>query len=175
MRLLWVQVQPMLASFLAISGKVFQEAADGHLFFLPPYCWSLSYRWNILECVVKRSKKKINKSKFRRNRVKLGGFKLLCHNTRTILPHVYVPGSETFTSNWCKDILVNIMHNTPHNWSSHTLQCFPPSLAEFFQKSSLPKEDKSHLKRNVDTEYKKWKSKSSFQFFFFTWTFYKKK
>lgn len=31
-----------------------------------------------------------------------------------------------------KELLTTIMTNTPHMWSQHTLQCFPPVLVEFF-------------------------------------------
>jgi len=33
---------------------------------------------------------------------------------------------------WCKELLNAIMQSTPHLWSQHTIQCFPPVLAEFF-------------------------------------------
>jgi len=38
------------------------------------------------------------------------------------------------------------MQNTPHNWSSHTLQCFPPVLLEYYQQNQVPKENKQQLK-----------------------------
>lgn len=47
---------------------------------------------------------------------------------------------------WFKEILNAIMQNTPHNWSTHTLQCFPPVLAEYFQQNQVPKENKQQLK-----------------------------
>ena len=50
------------------------------------------------------------------------------------------------------------MQATPHNWSSHTLACFPPFLAEFFQQNPVPKEDRASLRRNIDSEYRRWKS-----------------
>lgn len=31
-----------------------------------------------------------------------------------------------------KELLTTVMTNTPHMWSQHTLQCFPPVLVEFF-------------------------------------------
>lgn len=38
-----------------------------------------------------------------------------------------------------KELLTTVMTNTPHMWSQHTLQCFPPVLVEFFaQVQSMP-------------------------------------
>ena len=67
-------------------------------------------------------------------------------------------GVDSHTTNWCKDILTSIMQNTPIGWPSHTLQYFPQSLVEFFTQNPVNKEDKTLLKRNVEAEYKKWKS-----------------
>lgn len=50
------------------------------------------------------------------------------------------------SGNWCKELLNIIMQNTPHSWSDHTLQCFPPTLSEFFMQNSIPKEDKQQIK-----------------------------
>lgn len=36
-----------------------------------------------------------------------------------------------------KELLTTIMTNTPHMWSQHTLQCFPPVLVEFFGQVSV--------------------------------------
>lgn len=57
-------------------------------------------------------------------------------------------GSDTLSGTWCKDLLDTIMQNTPHTWAYHTLQCFPPSLSEFFKQNSIPKEDKQQIKVN---------------------------
>ena len=70
----------------------------------------------------------------------------------------FILGSETLSSSWCKDILTTIMQHTPHGWSNHTLACFPAALADFFTQNPVPKDDKQALKRNVETEYRKWKS-----------------
>lgn len=51
------------------------------------------------------------------------------------------------------------MQHTPHSWSSFTLMCFPNVLAEFFQQHQAVKENKAQLKRSVEEEYRKWKSK----------------
>ncbi|OWR46814.1 mediator of RNA polymerase II transcription subunit 23 isoform X1 [Danaus plexippus] len=57
-----------------------------------------------------------------------------------------------------KEILTTIMTNTPHMWSQHTLQCFPPVLVEFFSQNPAPKENKQLLKKSVEEEYRKWTS-----------------
>jgi len=73
---------------------------------------------------------------------------------------MFLAGSETLASNWCKDILAGIMAATPHTWSSYTLASFPPALSEFFQQQVPPaRDDKQLLKRNVEMELRKWKSK----------------
>ena len=76
----------------------------------------------------------------------------------TLARAMHVTGSESFSSNWCKDILLSIMTSTPHSWPSHTSSCFPSSLNEFFHQNPIPGEDKNILKRNVESEYKKWRS-----------------
>ncbi|XP_037867967.1 mediator of RNA polymerase II transcription subunit 23 [Bombyx mori] len=57
-----------------------------------------------------------------------------------------------------KELLTTIMTNTPHMWSQHTLQCFPPVLVEFFNQISAQKENKQLLKKSVEEEYRKWTS-----------------
>uniref|UniRef100_A0A8D8DB44 Mediator of RNA polymerase II transcription subunit 23 n=4 Tax=Culex pipiens TaxID=7175 RepID=A0A8D8DB44_CULPI len=64
-------------------------------------------------------------------------------------------------STWCKDLLTSIMTNTPHTWSQHTLQCFPPVLNDFFVQNSIPKENKQLLKKSVDEEYRNWAGMSN--------------
>ncbi|XP_074643703.1 mediator of RNA polymerase II transcription subunit 23-like [Tubulanus polymorphus] len=76
----------------------------------------------------------------------------------TLARALHVTGAETLSSSWCKEILASIMQSTPHGWSTHTLSCFPHTLNEFFQANPIQKEDKGILKRNVETEYRKWKS-----------------
>ena len=63
---------------------------------------------------------------------------------------------------WWKDILTTILQFTPHSWSSHTLACFPSAIRDFFHQNAVPREDKAILKRNVDAEYRKWKSETRF-------------
>ncbi|XP_041358001.1 mediator of RNA polymerase II transcription subunit 23-like [Gigantopelta aegis] len=76
----------------------------------------------------------------------------------TLARAMHITGVDSHTTNWCKDILTSIMQNTPIGWPSHTLQYFPQSLVEFFSQNPVTKEDKTQLKRNVEAEYKKWKS-----------------
>lgn len=47
---------------------------------------------------------------------------------------------------WFRDVLTAIMQNTPHSWSTHVVQCFPPALADFFQQNQVPRENKQQLK-----------------------------
>lgn len=68
-------------------------------------------------------------------------------------------GSESLSGTWCKDILTTIMQHTPHSWSSFTLQCFPKVLQDFFASNKTALENKAQLKRSVEEEYRKWKSK----------------
>jgi mediator of RNA polymerase II transcription subunit 23 len=56
-------------------------------------------------------------------------------------------------------MLSGIMAATPLSWPSYTLACFPPALSDFFQQQVVPpREDKQTLKRNVEMEYRRWKS-----------------
>jgi mediator of RNA polymerase II transcription subunit 23 len=56
-------------------------------------------------------------------------------------------------------MLSGIMGATPLSWPSYTLACFPPVLSDFFQQQVVPaREDKQTLKRNVEVEYRRWKS-----------------
>lgn len=77
-------------------------------------------------------------------------------------------GPESFSANWFREILNQIIQNTPHSWPENTLNCFPQTLREYFQQTVVQKEDKQMLKRNVDTEYRKWKSKLTLHFFITT-------
>lgn len=60
--------------------------------------------------------------------------------------HITGTGTDTQSGMWCKELLNTIMQNTPHNWPSHTLQCFPTFLAEYFQQNPAPKENRQELK-----------------------------
>uniref|UniRef100_A0A182XM38 Mediator of RNA polymerase II transcription subunit 23 n=1 Tax=Anopheles quadriannulatus TaxID=34691 RepID=A0A182XM38_ANOQN len=72
--------------------------------------------------------------------------------------HITGTGNDPQSSAWCKDLLQNIMVNTPHAWPQHTLYCFPPVLNEFFMQHNIPKESKQLLKKTVDEEYRNWAS-----------------
>ena len=73
------------------------------------------------------------------------------------LINLFFLGSETLSGNWCKDILATLFSNTPHNWATHTLQCFPSALQQFFHDNQATAENRSFLKKTVDDEYRKWK------------------
>uniref|UniRef100_A0A3P9PB18 Mediator of RNA polymerase II transcription subunit 23 n=1 Tax=Poecilia reticulata TaxID=8081 RepID=A0A3P9PB18_POERE len=70
----------------------------------------------------------------------------------------FFTGSDSIHGTWCKDILQTIMSFTPHNWASHTLSCFPAPLQAFFKQNNVPQESRFNLKKNVEEEYRKWKS-----------------
>uniref|UniRef100_A0AAG5D7W1 Mediator of RNA polymerase II transcription subunit 23 n=1 Tax=Anopheles atroparvus TaxID=41427 RepID=A0AAG5D7W1_ANOAO len=72
--------------------------------------------------------------------------------------HITGTGNDPQSSAWCKDLLQNIMLNTPHAWPQHTLFCFPPVLNEFFMQHNIPKENKQLLKKTVDEEFRNWAS-----------------
>ncbi|ODN05213.1 Mediator of RNA polymerase II transcription subunit 23 [Orchesella cincta] len=78
----------------------------------------------------------------------------------TLARAIHVTGSDTIAgsggSNWYRDILTAIMQNTPHSWSTHVLQAFPPVVYDFFQQNQVPKENKQQLKNMVDEEYRNW-------------------
>ncbi|XP_066272187.1 mediator of RNA polymerase II transcription subunit 23-like [Branchiostoma lanceolatum] len=76
----------------------------------------------------------------------------------TLARAMHVTGSETLSGNWCKDILTTLMANTPHNWATHTLTCFPPALQQFFKQNPVQVENRLNLKKNVEDEFRKWKS-----------------
>uniref|UniRef100_A0A3Q3LUV9 Mediator of RNA polymerase II transcription subunit 23 n=1 Tax=Labrus bergylta TaxID=56723 RepID=A0A3Q3LUV9_9LABR len=70
----------------------------------------------------------------------------------------FFTGSDSIHGTWCKEILQTIMNFTPHNWASHTLSCFPAPLQAFFKQNNVPQESRFNLKKNVEEEYRKWKS-----------------
>ncbi|XP_072045774.1 mediator of RNA polymerase II transcription subunit 23-like [Amphiura filiformis] len=75
----------------------------------------------------------------------------------TLARAMHVTGSETLSGNWCKDILATLFSNTPHNWATHTLHCFPSALQQFFHDNQATAENRSFLKKTVEDEYRKWK------------------
>ncbi|EAT33704.1 AAEL014021-PA [Aedes aegypti] len=70
-------------------------------------------------------------------------------------------GNDPQSTTWCKELLNSIMQNTPHTWSQHTLQCFPPVLNDLVVQHNVPKENKQLLKKSVDEEYRNWTSMSN--------------
>ena len=77
----------------------------------------------------------------------------------TLARAMHITGPDLLAS-FCSDTLATVHRKTPHAWSSHTLKCFPPLFQEFYTQNHVPRDDKNLLKRNVETEYRKWKSKS---------------
>ncbi|TRY84462.1 hypothetical protein DNTS_035817 [Danionella cerebrum] len=73
----------------------------------------------------------------------------------------FFTGSDSIQGTWCKDILQTIIGFTPHNWASHTLSGFPAPLQAFFKQNTVPQESRFNLKKNVEEEYRKWKSMSN--------------
>jgi hypothetical protein len=72
--------------------------------------------------------------------------------------HAIFVGYES-SGNWCREILTNIQQHTPHTWPSHTLALFPQVLADFYKQNTVPREDRNALKRSVEAEHRRWKSK----------------
>lgn len=71
---------------------------------------------------------------------------------------MHVTGPDCIPAAWCSDLLQLVQHSTPHTWSQYTIDCFPLVFKDFYRKVSCPKEDKAALKRNVESEHRKWKS-----------------
>ncbi|XP_050057825.1 mediator of RNA polymerase II transcription subunit 23-like [Aphis gossypii] len=77
----------------------------------------------------------------------------------TLARSMHITGtSASQEGSWCKELLTTIMANTPHTWAPHTLQCFPPALADFFVHNPITKENKQQLKKAVEEEYRNWAS-----------------
>lgn len=70
--------------------------------------------------------------------------------------HITGSGVEDQSNAWCKEMLQTIHTLTPHSWTSHTLQYFPPILSTFFTQNPIPKENKAMLKNRVEEEYRNW-------------------
>ena len=60
-------------------------------------------------------------------------------------------------------ILVCFVNTSPFlslfSWASHTLECFPEPLKQFYPPNSLRQETKQVLKQRVEEEYRRWKCK----------------
>lgn len=74
----------------------------------------------------------------------------------TLARAIHVTGSETLSWTWCRGILEKLQTNTPHNWASHTLRCFPSSLQQFFEQNTTQTENRTGLKELVDESYRSW-------------------
>ncbi|KAJ8033690.1 Mediator of RNA polymerase II transcription subunit 23 [Holothuria leucospilota] len=74
----------------------------------------------------------------------------------TLARAIHVTGSETLSGTWCRGILEKLQTNTPHNWASHTLKCFPSSLQQFFEQNMAQTENRAGLKELVDESFRNW-------------------
>lgn len=74
----------------------------------------------------------------------------------TLARSIHVTGvvGNDINNHWCKELLPQIVQNTPLSWNTYTLQCFPTILKTFFGTHSAPKENKAQLKKLVDEEYR---------------------
>ncbi|XP_068748521.1 mediator of RNA polymerase II transcription subunit 23-like [Montipora capricornis] len=75
----------------------------------------------------------------------------------TIARSMHITYAES-NANWYEGILRSLITNTPHNWASHTLACFPAPLRQFYQQNPCPQESKQDLRQRVEDEYRRWKS-----------------
>ena len=81
----------------------------------------------------------------------------------TLARAIHVTGAESLSAAgiWCKELLSSIMQSTPLQWSSFTLNCFPPVMTEFFRQFQSNSDNRDALKKSVEEEYKKWKAMSN--------------
>ncbi len=73
---------------------------------------------------------------------------------------IHMNGLDQGSVPWVKDTLAAIMQRTPHSWPTHTLDCFPPLLQEFFKDNPGPRENKANLRQKVEEEYRVWSALS---------------
>ena len=54
----------------------------------------------------------------------------------------YILGCDISGENarWSVDFLKAVMHQTPHTWATHTLQCFPPFINDFYKQHGAPRD-----------------------------------
>ncbi|KAA0195993.1 hypothetical protein HAZT_HAZT000789 [Hyalella azteca] len=80
----------------------------------------------------------------------------------TLARAIHVTGfdSSSDSARWCLDFLRAVMNHTPHTWPTHTMQCFPRVIEEYYKQVPGPR-DTHNLKKEVDEEYCKWKSMSN--------------
>ncbi|KAF2352648.1 Mediator complex subunit Med23 [Trinorchestia longiramus] len=55
--------------------------------------------------------------------------------------------SSSDSARWCLDFLKAVMNHTPHTWPTHTMQCFPRVIEEFYKQVPGPR-DTHNLKRD---------------------------
>lgn len=81
----------------------------------------------------------------------------------TMARAIHVTGCDSSgdSARWCVDFLKTVMTQTPHTWANHTIQCFPPVIADFYHQCAAPRENMHTLKKAVEEEYRKWKSMSN--------------
>lgn len=80
----------------------------------------------------------------------------------TLARAIHVTGfdSSSESARWCIDFLRAVMNQTPHTWPTHTMQCFPSIIEDFYKQVPGPR-DTHNLKKEVEEEYRKWKSMSN--------------
>lgn len=81
----------------------------------------------------------------------------------TLSRSMIITGMENETSGsgnlgYLNDLLLVIMKNTPHNWSTHTKQSFPKVLVDFYASHNHVGEDKQQVKKSIEEEYRNWLS-----------------
>ncbi|CAG0886018.1 unnamed protein product [Darwinula stevensoni] len=66
----------------------------------------------------------------------------------TLARAVHITGGESVSGPWYKELVMCVQTSTPLTWPSHTLQCFPPGLAEIYNNSptTLAKDVKQQIK-----------------------------
>ena len=80
----------------------------------------------------------------------------------TLARAIHVTGydSSSELARWCTDFLKSVMSHTKHTWPAHTMQCFPRLIEDFYKQVQSP-HDNQNLKKEVEEEYRKWKSMSN--------------
>lgn len=80
----------------------------------------------------------------------------------TLARAIHVTGYDSASESvrWSVDLLKAVMSHTPHSWPTHTMQCFPRVIEEFYKHIPQPRDTHS-LKKEVEEEYRKWKSMSN--------------
>ncbi len=70
---------------------------------------------------------------------------------------IHINGLEQQSAQWVKETLSAIMQKTPHSWSLHSIEHFPPVLQEFYKDNPGPREpQKSAVKMKAEEEHRSW-------------------